>query len=159
MHGRFNAAFNMTSDGRLLTYRLAKSGPDKIHWDKADDIKLNRLIDSSTLHPIHAHDQPSNRRKDTTYNNTQIKEKVDEIANEKTYRVRGTAGGDRINYPGDVSSRTAYMELVKLLLHKIISEPISRWMTLDIIDFYLHSTLPRSTHTVQINLRCDSHEV
>jgi hypothetical protein len=130
---------------------LAKSGPDKVHWDKADDIELSRLIDSSTLHPIHASEQPLNRRKDTTYYNPQIKEKIDELTNEKTYRVRGTAGGDRINYPGAVSARTADMELVKLLLNKVVSEPNTRWMTLDITDFYLHSTLTRPAY---IRIQC-----
>jgi hypothetical protein len=133
----------MTDDGRPLTYRLAKSGPDKAQWDKADDVKLSRLLDSATLHPIHAHEQPPDRRKDTTYYNPQIKEKIDEVTNVKTFRVRGTAGGDRIHYPGDVSARTADIELVKLLLNKVISEPNTRWMTLDITDFYLHSTLKR----------------
>jgi len=141
----------MTQDGRPLTYRLAKSGPDKAQWDKADDVELSRLIDSSTLHPIHAHEQPQDRRKDTTYYNPQIKEKFDETTNEKTFRVRGTAGGDRINYPGDVSARTADMELVKLLLNKVVSEPNTRWMTLDITDFYLHSTLQRPEY---IRIQC-----
>ena len=63
--GGANAALNMTSEGRSLTYRLAKSGPDT--WDRADDVELSRLINSSTLHLIHAHDQPPDRRKDTTY--------------------------------------------------------------------------------------------
>jgi hypothetical protein len=143
IYGRSSAALNMTDDGRPLTYRLAKSGPDKAQWDKADDVELSRLLDSATLHPIHAHEQPPDRRKDTTYYNPQIKEKIDEVTNVKTFRVRGTAGGDRIHYPGDVSARTADIELVKLLLNKVISEPNTRWMTLDITDFYLHSTLKR----------------
>lgn len=126
VYGRSNLVLNMTADGRPLTYRLAKAGHDKDQWDKAGDVELSRLIDSSTLHPIHAREQSDDRRKDTTYYNPQVKEKIDETTNEKKFHVRGTAGGDRFNYSGDVSARTADMELVILLLNKVISEPHAR---------------------------------
>ena len=57
-------------------------------------------------------------------------------------RVRGTIGGDRINYPGSVSARTADMEVVKLLLNSVVSTG-AHWMTIDIVDYYLGTPLPR----------------
>ena len=52
------------------------------------------------------------------------------------FRVRGTAGGDRLTVPYDVSARTANLEVVKILIHSTISTK-RHWATIDIKDFYL----------------------
>ena len=57
------------------------------------------------------------------------------------FRVRGTAGGDRLTVPYDVSARTANLEVVKILIHSTISTK-RRWATIDIKDFYLGTPLP-----------------
>ena len=57
-------------------------------------------------------------------------------------RVRGTIGGDRINYPDTASARTADMEVVKLLLNSVVSTD-AKWITIDIVDYYLGTPLPR----------------
>ena len=93
------------------------------------------------MKPLHPHEQPLQRRKDTSYYNPQIKEKEDSADN-RTYRVRGTIGGDRINYPGETSASTAAMPVVKILLQSVISDD-SNWMTLDIKDYYLNTPLAR----------------
>ena len=93
------------------------------------------------MRPIHIHEQPVHRRKDTSYYNPQIKEKEDAMG-KRTYRVRGTIGGDRINYPGETSANTAAMPVVKILLQSVISDD-SNWMTLDIKDYYLKTPLSR----------------
>ena len=59
-----------------------------------------------------------------------------------TYRMRGTAGGDRINYSGPASAQTAATTVVKLLIHSVISEN-HNWMTIDIKDYYLGTPLLR----------------
>ena len=59
-----------------------------------------------------------------------------------TYRIRGTAGGDKINYNGPTSAQTAAMPVVKLLLHSVVSEH-KKWMTIDIKDYYLNTPLLR----------------
>ena len=56
--------------------------------------------------------------------------------------MRGTIGGDRINYPGPTTARTAAMPLVKLLLQSVVSDN-SRFLTLDVKDFYLNTPLNR----------------
>ena len=93
------------------------------------------------MKPIHSKDQPHDRRGDTSYYNPQIKEKYDSLG-KKTFRVRGTIGGDRINYPGETSADTAAMPVVKMLLQSVISDD-HKWMTLDIKDYYLNTPLPR----------------
>ncbi len=57
------------------------------------------------------------------------------------FRVRGTAGGDRLTVPYDVSASTANLEVVKILIHSTISTK-RHWATIDIKDFYLGTPLP-----------------
>jgi hypothetical protein len=52
-----------------------------------------------------------------------------------------TVGGDRINYPGKVATPTADMLTAKILFNGIISTPSTRFMTLDICNFYLMTPL------------------
>ena len=96
------------------------------------------------MHAIHLHQQPSDRRGDTTYHNPKPKEKYDDEMN-KFYRIRGTAVGDRINYDGPTKAKTAAQSTVKLLLQSVVSDN-ANFMTLDIKDFYLMTPLPRSEY-------------
>ena len=132
---------NLASDGSPLTYRSAKAGPDAAHWLRAEIEEFTRLFASQTMRPIHPVDQPLDRRRDTTYYNPQTKQKRDALGN-VTYRIRGTAGGDKIHYDGPTSALTADMPVVKLLLHSVVSEGAS-WMTVDIKDYYLGTPLLR----------------
>jgi hypothetical protein len=138
---RAHAALNLDADGQPLNYRRAMAGPNTLHWIIAEEEELARLIDSGTMKAMHPHEQPSDRRADTTYYNPQTKEKQN-ANGDTTYRIRGTIGGDRINYPGKTTARTADMSLVKLLLQSVVSEN-KNWMTLDIKDFYLGTPLER----------------
>jgi hypothetical protein len=52
-------------------------------------------------------------------------------------------GGDRINYPFDVGTPTADMQLVKLLFNSIVSTPGAKFMSLDISNFYLETPMKR----------------
>ena len=62
------------------------------------------------------------------------------------YRTRFTVGGDCINYPGVMSTDTAKMLTVKLLLNSVVSTPRARCCILDIKDFYLNNLLPYFEH-------------
>ncbi len=59
-------------------------------------------------------------------------------------RVRGTAGGNLLSVPYNVSARTADLDVVKLLIHSVISSD-KQWMTIDIKDYYLGTPSPRLT--------------
>eukprot|EP01036_Dinobryon_divergens_P061935 gene61935-biopygen33936 len=96
------------------------------------------------MHAIHLSQQPFDRRGDTTYYNPKPKEKYDDDMH-KVYRIRGTAGGDRINYDGPTKANTAALSTVKILLQSVVSDDAD-WMTLDIKDFYLMTPLPRSEY-------------
>jgi hypothetical protein len=58
-------------------------------------------------------------------------------------RVRITIGGDRIDYPGNTSTKTADMTTIKTLVNSTISTRDARFMTGDLKDFYLGTPLDR----------------
>jgi hypothetical protein len=110
-------------------------------FEIADALEFSKIFDTKCVTPIYKHDQPANRRQDTTYYSKQVREKYDET---HTYqaRVRGVAGGDRITYTGDVSAHVAAMPTVKIFLNAAASENASL-LTLDISDFYLGTPMDR----------------
>lgn len=59
------------------------------------------------------------------------------------YRVRVTVGGDRIDYPGNVSTPTADITTAKLVFNSTISTPGAKFMTVDIKNFYLGTPMER----------------
>jgi hypothetical protein len=61
------------------------------------------------------------------------------------FRVRGTAGGNLLDVPYDVSARTASLDVVKMLLHSTILDN-KKWFTIDIKDFYLGTPLPKTRY-------------
>ena len=96
-------------------------GPNSEHWVAAGSIELRRFIAKTrTMHPIQNHALPPDRRGDVTYYNPITKEKL--VNGRRTFCVRGVAGGDRISYTGVVSSSTASLQLVKVLLHSVVSD-------------------------------------
>ena len=57
------------------------------------------------------------------------------------YRTRLTVGGNLIVYLGDCGTSTVDLLTVKLLLNSVISTPDSKFMTIDIKDFYLNTPM------------------
>ena len=52
-------------------------------------------------------------------------------------RVRWTVVGDRIEYPDNVSTKTADLTTAKLLINSTISTPNVRYMNANLKDFFL----------------------
>ncbi len=52
-------------------------------------------------------------------------------------------GGNLINYPDDCGTPTADILTIKLLINSIISTPNSKFMTINIKDFYLMTPMDR----------------
>ena len=67
------------------------------------------------------------------------------------YRVRGTIGGDQVQYPGVTAAYTAHLETIRVLLNSIVSEHANIF-TADIKDFYLGTPLDRKEY-MRINLK------
>jgi hypothetical protein len=52
-------------------------------------------------------------------------------------KVRWTVGGNRIDYPDNVSTKTANLTTAKLLINSTISTPNAQYMTANLKDLYL----------------------
>ena len=130
------ASLNVNPDGSPLTFRTTVHSAERNSWKNAEDTVISRLLDTTTMHAIHLEEQSLDRRGDTTYFNPKPKEKYDEGMNKKIYRIRGTAGGDRVNYDDGPTkaNNTAALSTVKLLLQSVVSDN-ANFMTLDIKDF------------------------
>ncbi len=68
-----------------------------------------------------------------------------------------TASGNSINYPGKLSTRTANLTTSKLMWNSILSTDGTKYMCLDIMNFYLSAPLDRleakaSCHIVTMNV-------
>jgi hypothetical protein len=61
-------------------------------------------------------------------------------------RTRLTLGGNLIQYPGDVSTKTAELETIKILLNSVISTDDAEFISIDIKNFYLNTPLSRSEY-------------
>jgi hypothetical protein len=62
---------------------------------------------------------------------------------ENPRRVRGTVGGNLIDYPCEVSTKTAGLVTAKIMLNSTISTPDARFMVLNNKDFHLNNEMQR----------------
>jgi hypothetical protein len=121
-------------------------GVDKALWLEAAAVEFDRLIiQSETMHFIKM--LPTGRN--ASYYNPQVKEKI-LLDGSLKRRVRGTIGGDRVDYPGVRTAHTAALTTIKVLLNAVVSED-AEWATADIADFYLGTPLPRPEY-MRINM-------
>eukprot|EP00804_Cyclotella_cryptica_P009972 CCRYP_015404-RA/>CCRYP_015404-RA protein AED:0.29 eAED:0.29 QI:0/0/0/1/1/1/2/0/498 len=68
-------------------------------------------------------------------------------------RTRITIGGNRTCYPGDVGTKTAPLELVKLMINSVLSRHNAKFCTFDISNFYLGTPLDRPEY---VRIRIDN---
>ena len=62
---------------------------------------------------------------------------------EEQERTRFVVRGDRISYPGEVTTPTADILVAKLLFNSVVSTPGAKFMKMDISNFYLMTPLKR----------------
>ena len=60
---------------------------------------------------------------------------------EETHQLRMTAGGDRLDYSGDTSTKSAVLEKIRIHWNSVLSTPKARYMTMDISNMYLNKKL------------------
>ena len=123
---------------------LIKSS-DGHHWEEANCNEFGRLCQgyknikgTDTMHFISKTDIPKGRR--PTYMRIVC---ADRPLKTETRRVRHTVGGDKIDYPFDVSTKTASLVTAKLIINSTISTPGARFMSMDIKDFFLNNDMHR----------------
>ena len=133
-----NTAIDLNLDGTPLTSNSELKGPDAIKWLKAHGEEIVRLLESKTGRFIQRSEMPFDRK--AAYYNPQLKIKVKNGV--ICFRVRGTIGGDQIDYPGATAAFVATLETVRVLSNAAVSEDADI-MTADIADFYLGTPLDR----------------
>jgi hypothetical protein len=68
------------------------------------------------------------------------------------HRIRITAGGNLINYPGELSMRTANLTTSKLMWNSLLSSEGAKYMCLDIKNFYLLAPLDQFYEYMKMSL-------
>ena len=59
------------------------------------------------------------------------------------HQSRITVGGDRINYPYDVSTPTADVTTIKILWNSTLSTKDAKFITMDVANFYLGTPMSK----------------
>ena len=115
--------------GRLAQGYKNEKGTDTIKFIKITDIPHGR---KATYLRLVASDRPNKAQ---------------------TRRVRFTVGGDRIEYSGETSTKTAGLTTAKILFNSVLSTPKARFMTGDVKDFYLMTPMERKEYMrIPINI-------
>ena len=91
------------------------------------------------LNDLHPSEQNSARKKATYYRPVC----ADRPNKENPIRVRGTVGGNLIDCPDDVSTKTAGLVTAKIIFNSTISTPDAEFMVADIKDFDLNNEMHR----------------
>jgi hypothetical protein len=114
----------------------------------ASDPAKQRVEGTDTFHVLRYEDIPPDRRKGVAFSKV-----VCNVKPEKSdpNRTRITIAGQNITYPGDVGTKTASLDLIKLILNSVLSRRGAKFVTFDIKNFYLQTPLDRPEY-VRIQL-------
>jgi hypothetical protein len=145
-----NPLLNAVTDpitGANLELRHLLTGPDSEEWWASNANEFGRLTQgvmphmptgTETMRFIKHTDVPSDRK--ATYARFVCDERP---LKTETKRVRITVGGDKIDYPGKVSTPTAELVTVKCLFNSVISTPGAKCLSADAKNFYLGTPMER----------------
>ena len=134
--------------GKAMEYRdLIQHDKYKDVWQRSYANELGRLAQgirdipgTDTIFFIARSEIPKERWKDVTYGRIVVDYRPQKA---DPYRTRLTVGGDRINYPFDVSTPTADLTTIKMLWNSTISSKKARFCTMDVKNFYLMTPMER----------------
>jgi hypothetical protein len=137
-------ATTVRASGRNMRYNSLLKDHDAAEWISANADEWRRLIHTTeTLRFASASAKPADRK--ATYMSLVCTDKVKPSSTTSTKRVRAAADNG-IDYPGDTAAETASLDTIKILSNAVISEAKSLFMTIDLKDFYLKSTLLRKEY-------------
>ena len=127
--------------GALCEHKQLRESSDGKHWEISFCNEVGRLFQgykdikgTDTCKFIHKKDVPTDRK--ATYIRVVV---ADRPRKTEPRRTRLTVGGDRVNCPGEVSTKTSDIITAKILFNSVISTENGRFMTMDIKDFYLNN--------------------
>ena len=95
---------------------------------------------TNTFHPIRYENMPLDRRKEIAFSKVVCTFRPDKADPNCTHI---TIAGQNIKYPGDIGTKTASLDLVKLLLNSVLSHQGAKFVTFDIRNYYLQTPLDR----------------
>ena len=133
--------------GKALTYHQLLKGPDGPLWSQGASNEIGRLAQgvqphmptgTDTIHFIMPSELPAGRK--PTYLRVVAEYKPNKA---EKHRIRFTCGGDKVDYPGKVSTETADLATAKCLFNSVISTPGARFAAFDIKNFYLNNPMNR----------------
>jgi hypothetical protein len=131
--------------GKIAEFKELQRCSEGDLWNESNAEEIGRLTQgyknvkgTNTLFFIKFADMPPNRK--ATYLRIVAAFRPEK---EQPRRIRWTVGGDRIEYPYAVSTKTADLTTAKLLLNSVVSTPNAKFMSNDIKDFYLDTTMER----------------
>ena len=99
---------------------------------KAEGTNTIYLIDKANI--------PAERWKDVTYGRVVVAYSPEKS---NSYLTQLTVGGNLVAYSGDCGTPTIDLLTIKFLLNGIISTPGAKFMTIDIKEFYLNTSMAR----------------
>ena len=141
-----NKAINPDT-GKLAEYSTLIKSSDGDHWEESNCEEIGRLAQgyppavpkgTDTIHFIRFDQIPKGRK--ATYLRLVV---ADRPMKANPRRVRFTVGGDKVDYPYEVSTKTADLATAKILINSTTSTPGARFMCCDIKDFYLNTDMAR----------------
>lgn len=133
--------------GRSVEYPALLKSSDGKHWEESNCEEIGRLAQgyhpkipqgTNTLHFIRFSQVPKDRK--VTYLRIVV---ADRPQKSNPRRVRWTVGGDKLDYIGDLSTKTSDMVTAKIMFNSVLSTPDAFFMGLDIKDFYLNTAMDR----------------
>ena len=131
--------------GREANYQELRKNSEGDEWTQMMSDKLGKCSQGNDAHPNSGtntffwitHDQvPADKK--ATYARIVAEDRPHKAV---TKRIRLTVGGNRIEYSGDVSTKTSDLTTVKCLLNSVVSTPNAEFCTADIKDFYLNTPM------------------
>ena len=147
-HEHFAGAIIDESTGESMEYRdLIKDEKLRPIWERSLANELGRLcngirdiVGTNTMEFIQKSEIPKDRLKDVTYGRIVVSYRPQKL---EKHRSRLTVGGDRINYPYDVSTPTSDLATIKILWNSVLSTPGAKFMGADLANFYLKTPMKR----------------
>ena len=133
--------------GKKLTLRALLQNPaTRDTWSKSASNEYGRLLNgnatgvkgTNTMEIISPQKVPSTKQ--VTYASMVCDYRP---LKEEKYRCRLVVGGDKLPYTDDAAAPAANLLETKLLINSTISQPSARFMSIDISNFFLSSTMPQ----------------
>ena len=129
--------------GKPLRYLKAIQSNDAEIWKAKHSDELDRLINRRKILRFIAEEEKDFGRI-ASYWNPQLTKPIKNGIPD--HRVRGCYGGNINDYDGPTTAYTASLPTVKILLNAVVSDPNSKFMTLDIGDFFLYGSSGRKEY-------------